>query len=208
MSEGALLALVGLVLCKCCVQVPIPVALSEVELAIEHYGNVKGVDVLVEDARPSLERPACNEAILDLIGADRNAERVVAVVNVERDGFHPRTATATACRSGLVTVGTEMGGGGTVTPDSLATCRPTGRADDAEKRARDIYLQVYRIILEAYDQKKNQGMSLKNQKVFLERTAREFEKLGVDVFGRAIADRVEPDHWDAALVGLEVGGPG
>jgi predicted deacylase len=34
-----------------------------------------------------------------------------------------RTATATACRQGLVTVGTEMRGGGTVSLDALAICR-------------------------------------------------------------------------------------
>lgn len=35
----------------------------------------------------------------------------------------PRTATAAACRAGLVTTGTEMGGGGTVSIDALALCR-------------------------------------------------------------------------------------
>jgi predicted deacylase len=35
----------------------------------------------------------------------------------------PGTATATACRAGLVTVATEMGGGGTVDMDGLAICR-------------------------------------------------------------------------------------
>jgi predicted deacylase len=35
----------------------------------------------------------------------------------------PRTATAAACRAGLVTVGTEMGGGGTVTIEALSICR-------------------------------------------------------------------------------------
>lgn len=35
----------------------------------------------------------------------------------------PRTATATACRNGLTTVGTELGGGGTVKPEALAICR-------------------------------------------------------------------------------------
>jgi N-alpha-acetyl-L-2,4-diaminobutyrate deacetylase len=35
----------------------------------------------------------------------------------------PRTATATACRSGLVTTGTEMSGGGSVSLDALAVCR-------------------------------------------------------------------------------------
>lgn len=35
----------------------------------------------------------------------------------------PRTSTASACRAGLITVGTEMGGGGTVSPEALAICR-------------------------------------------------------------------------------------
>jgi N2-acetyl-L-2,4-diaminobutanoate deacetylase len=35
----------------------------------------------------------------------------------------PRTATAAACRAGLITVGTEMGGGGTVSLDALQVCR-------------------------------------------------------------------------------------
>jgi len=35
----------------------------------------------------------------------------------------PGTATATACRAGLITVATEMGGGGTVSLDGLAICR-------------------------------------------------------------------------------------
>ena len=35
----------------------------------------------------------------------------------------PRTATAAACRAGLVTVGTEMAGGGRVAPDALGICR-------------------------------------------------------------------------------------
>jgi len=35
----------------------------------------------------------------------------------------PGTATATACRAGLVTVATEMGGGGTVSPGGIEICR-------------------------------------------------------------------------------------
>src|SRR3954449_5741151 len=35
----------------------------------------------------------------------------------------PRTSTASACRAGLITVGTEMGGGGTVSPEALTICR-------------------------------------------------------------------------------------
>lgn len=35
----------------------------------------------------------------------------------------PRTATAAACRAGLITIGTEMGGGGTVSIEALRVCR-------------------------------------------------------------------------------------
>ena len=35
----------------------------------------------------------------------------------------PRTATAAACRAGLITVGTEMAGGGAVSIEALAICR-------------------------------------------------------------------------------------
>jgi hypothetical protein len=35
----------------------------------------------------------------------------------------PRTATAAACHAGLVTVGTEMAGGGTVAAEALSLCR-------------------------------------------------------------------------------------
>jgi hypothetical protein len=35
----------------------------------------------------------------------------------------PRTATAAACRAGVITVGTEMAGGGTVSLDALEICR-------------------------------------------------------------------------------------
>ena len=40
-----------------------------------------------------------------------------------------RTATAASCAAGLVTVGTEMGGGGTVSIDALAICRKGVRND-------------------------------------------------------------------------------
>jgi predicted deacylase len=35
----------------------------------------------------------------------------------------PRTSTASAVRAGLTTVGTEMAGGGTVTPEALKVCK-------------------------------------------------------------------------------------
>lgn len=57
----------------------------------------------------------------------RNTEAVLAfdaplTVVIDNLG-EPRTSTATAVRAGLVTVGTEMGGGGTVSLDALGVCR-------------------------------------------------------------------------------------
>ncbi|HET7714444.1 MAG TPA: succinylglutamate desuccinylase/aspartoacylase family protein [Bauldia sp.] len=47
------------------------------------------------------------------------APKTVVIANLG----DPRTSTAAACRAGLVTVGTEMGGGGTVSPEALRICR-------------------------------------------------------------------------------------
>jgi N-alpha-acetyl-L-2,4-diaminobutyrate deacetylase len=57
----------------------------------------------------------------------RNVEMVEAfgaplAVVVSNHG-DSRTATATACRAGLTTMGTEMGGGGTVSVDAVEVCR-------------------------------------------------------------------------------------
>jgi predicted deacylase len=64
----------------------------------------------------------------------------------------PRTATAAACAIGLTTIGTELGGGGTVRPDVLSLCRrgirnvlthlgvlPGDRTSEARSSARPIY---------------------------------------------------------------------
>jgi N2-acetyl-L-2,4-diaminobutanoate deacetylase len=67
------------------------------------------------------------EPTKDLKLAERNAAaarafdapNTVVIANLG----DPRTATATACRAGLVTVGTELGGGGRVSIDALAICR-------------------------------------------------------------------------------------
>jgi predicted deacylase len=48
-----------------------------------------------------------------------DAPQTVVIANMG----DPRTATAAACRAGLVTVGTEMAGGGRVSLDALAICR-------------------------------------------------------------------------------------
>lgn len=57
----------------------------------------------------------------------RNIDAVLAfnapmtvVINNHGD---PRTSTASSVRAGLTTVGTEMGGGGTVSPDALQVCK-------------------------------------------------------------------------------------
>lgn len=57
----------------------------------------------------------------------RNMEAVLAfgaplVVAIDNLG-DPRTSTATAVRAGLITVGTEMAGSGTVSPEAVAICR-------------------------------------------------------------------------------------
>lgn len=48
-----------------------------------------------------------------------NAPMTVVINNLG----DPRTSTASAVRAGLTSVGTEMGGGGTVAPDALAVCK-------------------------------------------------------------------------------------
>jgi len=55
------------------------------------------------------------------IAAARAFDAPLAVVIGNLDD--PRTATAAACRAGLVTVGTEMAGGGRVAPGALDICR-------------------------------------------------------------------------------------
>jgi predicted deacylase len=67
------------------------------------------------------------EPTQDAALAKRNAEAARAfgapyAVVVSNHG-DPRTATATACRAGLTTVGTELGGGGRVSIDALALGR-------------------------------------------------------------------------------------
>ena len=57
----------------------------------------------------------------------RNVEMVQAfgapIAVVVSNHGDSRTATATACRAGLTTMGTEMGGGGTVSIDAISICR-------------------------------------------------------------------------------------
>jgi N2-acetyl-L-2,4-diaminobutanoate deacetylase len=57
----------------------------------------------------------------------RNMEAVLAfnapMTVVFNNLGDPRTSTASAVRAGLTTVGTEMGGGGTVSPEALQVCR-------------------------------------------------------------------------------------
>jgi N-alpha-acetyl-L-2,4-diaminobutyrate deacetylase len=66
--------------------------------------------------------PTNNRALLEKnIAAARAFDAPITIV-IGNLG-DPRTATACACDSGLITIGTEMGGGGTVSFDALAICR-------------------------------------------------------------------------------------
>ena len=66
------------------------------------------------DRRSGAERAATVAAVRAF-----DAPMIVVISNLG----DPRTATAAACRAGLVTVGTEMGGGGTVSVRALDICR-------------------------------------------------------------------------------------
>lgn len=75
------------------------------------------------DILPSaIVEPAENPALLQRNFAAAEAFDAPLIV-VNGNLGDRRTATATACRSGLVTVGTEMAGGGRVSVDALALCR-------------------------------------------------------------------------------------
>ncbi len=75
----------------------------------------------------SLIPSAIIEPAPDPFHMKRNIDAVLAFtapMTVVIDNFgEPRTATAAAVRAGLVSVGTEMGGGGTVSPEALQVCR-------------------------------------------------------------------------------------
>lgn len=67
------------------------------------------------------------EPAADPVLRRRNIDAVLAfgaplTVVIDNLG-EPRTSTATAVRAGLVTIGTELAGAGTVSPDALAICR-------------------------------------------------------------------------------------
>ena len=66
--------------------------------------------------------PAADPALAARIAAAARAFGAPLTVEISNRG-DPRTSTATAVRAGLVTVGTELGGGGTVTPAALALAR-------------------------------------------------------------------------------------
>lgn len=55
------------------------------------------------------------------------------------------------------------------------------RAEKAEKRAQASYQEAYRLAVELYDRKKNEGLPLRKQKIFLERTVEEFKDKNIDV---------------------------
>lgn len=75
----------------------------------------------------SLIPSAIIEPARDPAHMKRNIEAVLAFaapMTVVIDNFgDPRTSTASAVRAGLTSVATEMGGGGTVSPDALQVCK-------------------------------------------------------------------------------------
>ena len=90
----------------------------------------------------------------------------------------PRTATATASRAGLVTVGTEMGGGGTVSIDALALCR---------QGVRNVLAHLGMLPMHKAIQRQSDGQIL--------------ELPGVDAYVFATADGVfEPFHANGRAV--------
>lgn len=66
--------------------------------------------------------PAADPALQERITAAVQAFDAPMTVVIDNLG-DPRTSTSAAVRAGLVTVGTEMGGGGTVSPEAVRICR-------------------------------------------------------------------------------------
>jgi predicted deacylase len=90
----------------------------------------------------------------------------------------PRTATAAACRAGLVTVGTEMAGGGTVSLDAIETCR---------RGVRNVLAHLGVLPPSAASPKRGNG--------------RIFDLPGAEAFVYATADGIfEPFHANGAAV--------
>ncbi|MFH1379631.1 MAG: hypothetical protein ABII23_05080 [bacterium] len=54
-------------------------------------------------------------------------------------------------------------------------------AEKAEKKAKTSYQEAYRVALELFDKKRNEGLPLQKQKIFLERTADEFKDKNIDI---------------------------
>ena len=75
------------------------------------------------DILPSaIVEPTQDARLAELNTAAARAFDALSTVVVANLGDQ-RTATATACRAGLVTIGTELGGGGRVSIEALALCR-------------------------------------------------------------------------------------
>jgi hypothetical protein len=103
-----------------------------------------------------------------------DAPMTVVVANLGE----PRTATAAACRAGLVTVGTEMAGGGTVSLGALEICR---------RGVRNVLAHLGVLPPSAAAPKRGDGRIL--------------ELPGADAFVYATADGVfEPFHANGAAV--------
>lgn len=88
------------------------------DVFLDLHSGGSSLEIMPSNTVEMSEDPARTEA--NLQGARAfGASHVVFVNNLGE----PRTATAAATRRGLVTIGTEMMGGGFVSPEALATCK-------------------------------------------------------------------------------------
>lgn len=88
------------------------------DIFLDLHSGGSSLEIMPSNTVEVAEDPAQTRANLDGARAF-GASHAVFVNNLGE----PRTATAAASRRGLVTIGTEMMGGGFVSPEALATCK-------------------------------------------------------------------------------------
>jgi N2-acetyl-L-2,4-diaminobutanoate deacetylase len=92
--------------------------MSNADAFLDLHSGGSSLDILPSAIIEPTDDPALRQKNIAAVQAF-DAPMTVVISNLGE----PRTATATACRAGLVTVGTEMSGGGTVSIDALDICR-------------------------------------------------------------------------------------
>lgn len=92
--------------------------MPQADAFLDLHSGGSSLDILPSAIIEPTDDPALRQKNIAAVQAF-DAPMTVVISNLGE----PRTATAAACRSGLVTVGTEMSGGGTVSIDALEICR-------------------------------------------------------------------------------------